>query len=88
MRNEAALRHEIQLHDEIKELRRQIRERDAEIVRLRTEVADRDNAEMQGLRTAYVAMTLANALPGISDEYDFGPAITEVRTLLHTETRQ
>lgn len=43
---------------------------------------DRHYAEIHGLRTALVAMRIASALPGVADEYDFGPAITEVTTLL------
>lgn len=34
------------------------------------------------LRTALVAMTLAKALPGVADEYDFEPAIAEVTAAL------
>lgn len=36
----------------------------------------------EALRTALVAMTLAKALPGVADEYDFEPAIAEVTAAL------
>lgn len=58
MRNEAALRHEIQLHDEIKELRRQVRLRDAALAECHKEIFK--------LRDALLAMPLAS--PARTDE--------------------
>lgn len=40
------------------------------------------------LRTSLVAMKLANALPGVSDEYDFGPAIDEATASLSSSKQK
>jgi hypothetical protein len=38
----------------------------------------------EALQTSLVAMKLASALPGVADEYDFGPAIYEATAALST----
>ena len=38
----------------------------------------------QALQTAYVAMTIAAALPGVSTEYNFDSAIAEAKNALST----
>lgn len=40
------------------------------------------------LTTALVAMRLASALPGVSDEFDFSEAITEVETALRALSQE
>lgn len=73
--NEHQQRAEIDLHSKIRELR-------LENAQLRTALANRDNAEMIGLRTALVAMKIASAIPAVADEYDFDHAITELTELV------
>ena len=38
----------------------------------------------QALQTAYVAMTIAAAMPGVSAEYNFDAAIEEAKSALST----
>lgn len=45
---------------------------------------------LEALRASLVAMKLASALPGVSDEYNFGPAIAEAEAVLsaHLNTKK